>query len=387
MARPAAWNGRLVTHIFGGPRLAPPAPDTTDEDLLRYAEFVSEGWAWVSTSRRAAGFGIRRAGEDALAARDAASALLGTPRLSVLHGQSWGGGAAARAIETLNDPREDGRRPWDAALLTAGVLAGPTRAYDMRVDLRASFQAICGTHPRPDEPQYPVVQGLPKGASMPRETLMQRFNACTGADLAPDARSPAQARALADLVAASRIPEVALPTHLMWATVGFADLTWNFLDGGSAFGNQRVAYRGTSDDAGLNARVPRYVPEAAAARRLAAEGDPTGAIAVPVITLHGIGDVVVFVEHQAAYRATLEAAGTAHWLLQIFVDDADHGKLPPAIYPAALGALADWAETRRRPVAAEVLGRCEALRSRYAGDCRIRLDYVPQPWTSRVNPR
>lgn len=367
--------------------MTPPAPDTTDEDLVRYAEFVVEGWAWVSTSRRRAGFAVQRGGEDALAARDAAAGVLGPIRLSVLHGQSWGGAISARAIETLNAPRADGRRPWDAALLTNAVLAGPTRAYDMRVDLRAAFQAVCGTHPRPDEAQYPVVLGLPRGARMTREEVMLRFNACTGADLAPEARTEGQRRALADLVAASRIPESALPTHLMWATTVFADITWNLLEGASGFDNAGVRYRGTSDDAALNARVPRYAADATARARLAADGDPTGAVAVPVMTLHGIGDTTVFVEHQAAYRATLEAAGTAAWLVQVFVDDSDHSKLPPALYPAALAALADWAETGRRPTVAEIGARCEALRTRYAPECRVLPDYVPQPWSARVNPR
>jgi len=373
--------------MFGGPRMAAPGPGTTDEDLLTYREFVDQGWAWVSTSRRRAGFAILRGAADALSARDAAAALLGEPRLSVLHGQSWGGAIAARAIEVLNAPRADGRRPWDAALLTSAVLAGPSRAYDMRVDLRAAFQALCGTHPRPQEAQYPVVFGLPQGASMPREDLMLRLNACTGADLAPEARSAAQTEALADLAAASRIPVSAIPGHLMWATTIFADITWNLLEGRSAFGNAGVRYAGTQDDAAFNARVPRYTPDPIAAAQLAADGDPTGAVGIPVLTVHSIGDQNVFVEHQAAYRAAFDLSGTGHRLQQVFVDESEHQKLSPPIYAAALGALADWAETRRRPGVEEVLGRCEALRRRFAGECRILPGYMPQPWDSRVNPR
>jgi hypothetical protein len=148
LARPGNWNDGLVVHVFGGPRMAPPAVDTTDEDLVRYQEFLREGWAWVSTSRRRAGFGVTRAGEDTEQARRAAVDAYGRPRVTVLHGQSWGGAVAAKAIEAMNAPDAEGRRPYDAALLTSGVLAGPTRAYDMRVDLRAAFQAVCNSHPR-----------------------------------------------------------------------------------------------------------------------------------------------------------------------------------------------------------------------------------------------
>ncbi len=387
LARPANWHGGLVTHVFGGPRMAPPAAETTDEDLIRYGEFISEGWAWASSSRRREGFAIRRAGEDTLAATRAAEAAFGRPRLSILHGQSWGGAVAARAIETLNEPDAEGRRPWNAALITSAVLAGPTRAYDMRVDLRVAFQAVCGSHPRPEETQYPVTLGLPQGVRMTREALMERYLPCTGAELAPEARTPAQRQALADLAAASRITEWAIPGHLFWATQVFADIAWNLTGGRSAFGNAGVRYTGTGDDAAFNARVPRITPDPAAVAILAADGDPTGAIGVPVLTLHGIADSTAVVEHQAAYRATLEAAGTAHLLAQVFVDDGEHNKLSAALYPAALAALADWAETRRRPTPGEVRGRCEALRGRFAGECRVLSGYTPSNWGSRVNPR
>ena len=387
VARPADWNGRLVVHIHGGPRMAPPGPRTSDEDLVRFAEFVADGWAFAATSRRRAGFGVTRAAEDAESARRAAVAQLGPPRLTVLHGQSFGGAIAARAIETLNDPGPDGSRPFDAALLTSVVLAGPSRAYDMRVDLRAAFQAVCGTHPAPHEVQYPVTLGLAPGQAMPREEVIERFLVCTGADLPPESRNPDQARALADMAAASRIPEAALAGHLWWATQVFADIARNLTLGRSAFGNQHVRYAGTSDDAAFNARVPRIAPDPEAAQRIAADGDPTGRVAIPVLTVHGIGDQVVFVEHQAAYRATLERAGTEGRLAQVFVDEAEHAKLSPVLYPVALDLLAAWAEGGPRVTPESFRARCETVLAAWPGECRVVVDYVPQPWEQRVNPR
>jgi alpha-beta hydrolase superfamily lysophospholipase len=372
IARPRDWNGRLVVHVHGGPRMAPPNPHTSDEDLLRHAEFLAEGWAFAATSRRRAGFGVRRAGEDTLSARQEAESVLGRPRLTVLHGQSWGGAVAAKAIETLNDPGPDGRRPFDAALLTNGVLAGATRAYDMRVDLRAAFQAVCGG---------------PSTDRRPREEVIGRFLACTGADLAPDARTATQRQALADLAAASRIPDWAIPGHLWWGSQIFPDIAEGVAGGGNPFGNAAVRYRGTSDDAAFNAAVPRTPPDAAARARLAADGDPVGRIALPVLTLHGTGDATVFVEHEAAYRATLERAGTAGLLAQVFVDENDHQKMSPVLYPPALRLLAEWAEGGTRPTPESFHAACEALRPHYAGDCRVLRDYVPQPWEARVNPR
>jgi hypothetical protein len=133
--------------------------------------------------------------------------------------------------------------------------------------------------------------------------------------------------------------------------------------------------------------VPRIRPDPAAVARLAADGDPTGRITVPVLTLHGIGDTTVFVEHEAAYRTTVERAGTADRLVQVFVDEDNHGKLSPVLYPAALAALTAWAEGGERPTPAGIQTRCLALQWVYPGDCRIVADYVPQPWEARVNPR
>lgn len=386
-ARPANWNGRLIVHIHGGPRMDPPHPHTSDEGLLRNLEFLREGWAFATTSRRRAGFGVLRAAEDAGNARRYAIAALGQPRLTVLRGQSWGANVAARAIEAMNEPGPDGRRPYDAALLTNGVLAGPTRGYDMRVDLRAAFQAVCGTLPARGERPYLVTLGQAPGQRMSREQVIGRYLACTGADREAAARSPAQRRALADLAAASRVPAEAIPAHLWWATQVFADIAWNMTGGRSAFGNEAVRYHGTSDDAAFNARVPRIRPDPLARSILAADGDPTGRITVPVLTLHGIGDTTVFVEHEAAYRETVARAGQSDRLVQIFVEEDDHTKLSPVLYPAALQALTAWAERGARPTPESVQTGCLGLQWVYPGDCRIRPDYVPQPWESRVNPR
>lgn len=382
IARPAAWNGRLVVHVHGGPRMVATRPDTSDEDLLRYAEFLQEGWAFAATSRRAPGFGVTRAVEDTENARRAAVETLGPPRMTVLHGQSWGAAVAAKAIETMNAPGPDGHRPWDAALLTAGVLAGPSRAYDMRVDLLAAYAAICGSGEVPWQfgPTPPATPAV-------REEVIDRYRACTGAHLAPEARTPAQRRALADLAAASRVPDWAIAGHLWWATRILGDITRNITGGHSAFGNEAVRYAGTSDDAAFNARVPRIRPDPEAAARLAADGDLTGRIGIPVLTLHGTGDSTVFVENEAAYRATVEAAGTEDHLAQVFVDEGEHQKLSPVLYPTALSLLARWAETGEHPTQAAFRARCEAMRSAYPGDCRVLADYAPEPWEARVNPR
>lgn len=387
IARPANWNGSLIVHIYGGPRMRPPTADMTDEDLVRFVEMVREGYAWVATSRRRGGFGVTQGAEDADNARKLYIAAFGQPKVTIAHGQSWGGNVAAVMIEKFNGADAAGKRPYDGALLTSGVLAGGTRGYDMRLDLRAAFQVVCKTHPKTDEPSYNLGIGLPQESKLSRKDLEDRFNACTGANKKVEERTETEKRALADLSAASRVPAGSLLGHLGWATFVFQDIS-RFVSGGqSPFGNINVAYKGSSDDVAFNAAVPRIAAHPDAVRQLATDSDPTGRIDIPVLTMHAVRDATAFVEHESEYRRVVEAAGNGARLVQTFVDDNQHSKMSPPHYPAILAALHGWIETGKRPAISAIVTRCEAARASYPGDCRFLPDYEARSWASRVNPR
>lgn len=83
----------------------------------------------------------------------------------------------------------------------------------------------------------------------------------------------------------------------------------------------------------------------------------------------------------------MAAAGNSARLVQVFVTEAAHSKMSSPLYPAALSALADWTAGGARPDAAAVQARCEALRPRFPGECRIDPAYRPAAWDARVNPR
>jgi hypothetical protein len=387
IARPANGNGSLIVHAYGGPRMRKPDAAMNDEDLVRFVETVREGYDWVATSRRRGGFGVTQGAEDADNARKIFIAAYGAPRVTIAHGQSWGGNVGAILIEKFNNPDAAGKRPYDGAMLTSGVLAGATRGYDMRLDVRAAFQAVCNVHPAPGEPGYPLGIGLPEGSTVTRAQVAGWFNACTGADRKPEERSEAQKVALADIAAASRIPPGALLGHLQWATFVFQDLAGFITGGRPAFGNVNVRYRGTSDDEAFNRKVARVAPDPDAVKALAADSDPTGRIAIPVITMHQVRDATVFVEQQHEYRRVVEAAGNGHRLVQTFVDDNQHSKTDAPHYPAILKALQGWIDTGNAPAMETIVAHCAAAKARYAGECRFLPGFIPKPWYERVNPR
>jgi hypothetical protein len=387
IARPANWNGALIVHIYGGPRMRTPDAKMTDEDLVRFAEMVREGYAWVASSRRRGGFGVTQGAEDADNSRKLYVAAFGEPKMTIAHGQSWGGNVGAILIEKFNAPDAAGRRPYSGALLTAGLLAGATKGYDARVDLRAAFQLVCKTHPRADEAPYHLGIGLPEGSKLSNAELIAQFNACTGANKKMEERSDEQKRALADLAATSRIPAGALMGHLQPATFVFRDIA-DFLTGGKPpFGNIGVVYKGTSDDTAFNLAVPRFAADQGAVKILAEDSNPTGKFDVPVLTMHAIRDATVFVEHEHAYRKTAEAAGRGALLMQSFVDDNQHSKMSSPHYPAILGALKTWIETAQKPSIAAIAEACEMSKSKYPGECKFVPDYQPKPFDERVNAR
>ena len=353
-ARPAKPNGVLIVHAHGGPRLSAPAADDPDEDLDRFAALVRAGYAWVGSSYRRGGFGVRMV--------DRSRALFwqfyGRPRLTLLHGQSWGGNIAAKLAETgvLDD---EGAKLYDGVLITNGILAGAPQAYQFRADLRVIYQYYCRNHPAPGEPSYPLWRGLPADAPrMTRAELRQRVEACTGVDRAPAERSPAQRSALANILAVTGIAERQLVQHLAYATFTFRDIVMR-LGGRNPFDNSATRYTGSTDDAALNAGVERFRADPEAVAALAFDTALSGRIVLPMLSLHAKGDPVVSARLDTGYAEQVAKAGNGRLLLTLFSDEADHSKLSDAEYVAVADALAAWATGDAKPDRAGIAARCQ----------------------------
>ena len=380
IAVPEVWNGVLVLHAHGGPELGEPRAERTAQDLKRWAVMVKAGYAWAGSTYRQGGVAVRAAGEDTERLRGIFDAAVGKPRVTILHGQSWGASVAAKAAEA--HPAS-----YDGVLLTSGVLGGGTRSYDFRLDLRVVYQALCGNHPLPGEPAYPLWQGLPPGSALTRAGLARRVDDCTGLGLQPAQRSATQQRALDTILKVVRIPERSLLGHLNWATWDFQDIVFKRLDGGNPFGNMGANYVGSSDDAALNAKVLRYRADPAAVARFAQDADPNGRFDVPVLTARAIDDPVAFVELDSAFADTMRAAGTADHLVQTFTDEHEHSYLSDAEYPALMQALLAWVAGGEKPTPQRVAERCTALLPTFGGACHFVPAYSPAPLAARVTPR
>jgi alpha-beta hydrolase superfamily lysophospholipase len=157
--------------------------------------------------------------------------------------------------------------------------------------------------------------------------------------------------------------------------------------GRNAFGNAQVRYRGSADDAALNAAVLRYPADPAAVARFAEDTDLTGRIAVPVLTVHAINDPTVFVEQHSTLRQTFERAGNGARLVQTYSDHSEHSYLSDPTYVALFDALLQWVDKGVKPTPASVAAGCQRAEAAYGAGCRIRPDYQPAPLEARVAPR
>lgn len=375
---PAVWSGVLVVHAHGGPTLGPPQTTRNDEDIRRWAIAVKEGHAWAGSVFRQGGFAVTTAAEDTERVRRIFEQHVAKPRRTLLHGQSWGAMVATRAAELYP-------RSWEGILLTSGVVAGPA-AYDFRLDLRAIYQHLCNNHPRPDEAAYPLSIGLPAGSTLTPADVQRRADECLGTGRPAAQRTPEQAARLKTIVDVLKIPATSVNGHLTWSTFTLQDLVAKN-GGASPFGNERVRYVGSSDDAALNAAVPRFKADPKAVERFAADADHQGRFAVPVISAHGIGDATVFVEGQDTLRQRMQGAGQGARLVQAYVDSSDHSYWGDAHYPPLFEALLRWVEKGEKPTPAGIAERCRQLRSAAPADCRFMPEYVPKPLATRVLPR
>lgn len=384
MAVPVRWNGSLVVHAHGGPDLGESSdPSRSTDDLERWAVMVDEGYAWAASSYRRGGYGTRMAAADTENVRRLFVSEFGKPKRTYVHGQSWGGNVAAKVAETY------GKRSgaYNGVLLTNGVLGGGSRGYDYRVDLRVVYQYYCHNHPRPAEPQYPLWQGLRAGSTMTSKGLRARLQECTGYASDPGDRSALQQRNLDDILAVTRIPERSLESHLRFSTFTFRDIVASRLGGRNPFSNRGVRYSGSHDDKALNAGVERFSADPAARRDLSYDSDLTGKVSVPVLTLHAIDDPTAFVEHEAAYRATLKGAGTDGNLVQTFTKETEHSALSDSEYANSIAALDAWVRDGQRPTPRLVAASCEAFDRSYGGGCFYDPVFRPAPYASRIRPR
>src|SRR5262249_52200355 len=107
--------------------------------------------------------------------------------------------------------------------------------------------------------------------------------------------------------------------------------------------------KGSSDDVALNREIVRFEADPAASAALRADGDPTGVLPVPVVSIHSINDPQVVVEAQSTYLDAVKAAGSSDRLVQAFTDERAQTGQSQGDRPAAMQALLNRIQNAAKP--------------------------------------
>ena len=362
---PANWNGTLFlySHGYVTPGSANPAEDVGDPVTRLF--MLSSGFALAGSSYATTGWAIQQALPDQIAVLDVFNQVFGHPKTTIAWGHSLGGIITAGLIQ-------DYPERFNAALPMCGVLSGGVATWNTALDSEFAFKAL-----------------LAPGTGL---QVVNIANPAANLDLAEEvlaeAQSTPQGRARIALSGAlANLPGWFTPLSQEPAPTDFAGQETNqFLwdqqvdfpfvfafraelearAQGNVSWNTGVDYRRQLDRSIGREQVQALYQQAGLdldadlktlndAARISADPEAVryleqniifdGRIHIPVLTLHTIGDGLVVVQNESAYKQVVDEMGNGELLRRTFVSRAGHCAFTPAETVAAVQTLVNRLET------------------------------------------
>ena len=353
------WNGKLVMYAHGyagtGPNLV-----VQDPPIRRY--LIDHGYAWAASSYSKNYYDVRAGVEDTNALALAFNTIaaqngrpLPAPSKTYIFGRSMGGHIAAAAIEAETLATANNKVRYDGAVPTCGVLDDDGLwAYFGGYQLAAQQLAGLTAASLP-------VSNWPQIVGHVRTTL---FNSTKSF-----ATPTPQGLLLKDIV--MNLTGGARPIFDQgFANDGLQNVVWGaFGDDGTIRGvlnanvvdTRGVRYRFDAPEAvvaAFNASIGKStpVPDANRLRRDGLRWLPKvqGDFAVPVVTIHTLGDMYVPFGLEQNYLAHAKAKGHANLLVQRAIRAAGHCDFTVAEQSRAFADLARWVEQGVKPAGDDV---------------------------------
>ena len=317
---PAVWNGDLVVYAHGivDPALPVALPSAQDNfDTVRDA-LLARGFAVATSSFSENGFALKDAAQRTHQLTGLFAARFGPPARVYLAGHSLGSMAALQLAET--HPSQ-----YDGALVMCGFVGGTIPEIEYMATARIAFDyffpgVIAGSvfsipadlDFRPGTPLFTQVQGALVGGFGPSLKTLQ---------LARVARLPGYSEN-PSIVNAAEI--IASALNVLGFNLRYTRDVLQHTQGHIPFDNRQVTYSGSFDDAALNLGIQRWTGEPAAVNYIARSYTPTGALQIPVQTLHTDRDPVVPAWHEELYAGAVQRQGATALLEQRIVPAYGH---------------------------------------------------------------
>ena len=347
---PDNWNGDLVmwAHGFRGTGLEL----TVDNHPLRPL-LIQAGYAWAASSYSRNDYDVTAGVKDTHALVGLFNGLVGKPDKVYITGASMGGHITAVSIEQY-------RNTYAAALPICGVLAD-YELFDYFMDFNLAAQQLgLGTS------SYPVDPALYIGLQVPQ--IKASLEGAPGAWPFVLNAAGEDHKGLVEIASGGERPNFD-EAFVFWNSIPSATGSGNFLfelglgDGtlprspGGTVENVDTVYQFDSDpslnvgEIAFNEGVARIVADrqARAGNGIAQVPKTTGAIGVPVLTLHNLGDLFVPVMNEIEYARRVQAAGAQDLLVQRAIRGVGHCDFTGAELATAFLDLVAWTEFGLKP--------------------------------------
>ena len=374
---PENWNGDLVmwAHGFRGE-----GRDLTVDNPPIREHLIAQGYAWAASTYSANYYDVRAGVVDTNKLALAFSEITGAPAPGryLISGFSMGGHVTGAAIESENRTalaQVDLDVNYSAALPMCGVM-GDTALFDYFGGYGLSLFQLAGVGP--DE--YPISEAdAAQRLAEAREVLWtdydsdKSFNGLT-----------AQGQAL--FVTLQNLSGGARPIYnftfgeyqdLLQGFVG-SDGTVDGIVDDNIVDTTYIRYRfasiqpgpnmpGAPNDAGLtdnelffNGVIAQSTGDRLAANPARTDGPPSiprinGEFDIPVLTLHGLGDLFVPFSMQQIYRNNAVAAGNGDLLVQRAIRDPGHCEFTPEEMTEAFDDLIAWLDNGITPAGDDIM--------------------------------
>ncbi|MEU6075474.1 hypothetical protein [Micromonospora sp. NPDC047074] len=374
---PPDWNGDLVMWAHGYRGQDHVLTTEVPKFGLR-EQILNQGQGWASSSYYANGFDVRAG---VVSTKDLATLFrtsVVTPGRTYIAGESMGGYVIGRSLEEYRDL-------YDGALPLCGVL-GDHALLDGYLDFNLVAQSLAGV------PAYPIPADYLTNA-------VPRMQVATGlAGLRPG--GPDTTNDLGKQLRDVTINLTGGPrpgadqAFAVWKDHLFGLATINGGDSPARRPGQLATNVGTwytpNAPVDVNATVLRVPAENLAERTdtsLTEVPRIAGRPSVPVLTLHGIGDLQVPFSMEQIYRGKAVANKRAQVLVQRAIRTSAHCEFSPAEVGAAFTDLVNWVQGGVKPagddvtapdtVAAPTFGCRFSDPAAYAGGTGTRRLYAP----------
>jgi pimeloyl-ACP methyl ester carboxylesterase len=326
------WNGDLIVYAHG--YMAPNQPVHIPEDQLKLPDGTSVpniatflGYAFATTSYSVNGLAVQPALVDLVDLVRIFKAGHAGLRHVILVGVSEGGLITTIAVEKYPNV-------FDGGLAGCGPIGDFEGQSNYLGDFRVVFDYF-----------FP---GLMPGTviSIP-ESALDTWDSYYAANILPVISDPGSAISVTQLLSVTKAPiDAADPVVSSHATISgvlwydvFAINDATAKLGGQPFDNQSRVYAGSSNDAALNAAVPRFAAEPAALQEIQAHYQTNGVPLVPLVTLHTTGDPIVPYWHEALYGAKIVTQRRGPWYAHVPVAAYGHCRFSILDIQQALGIL------------------------------------------------